>query len=199
MPADPWHSESGQTLVAESERDDLIPSIVSREQLNELELSGTASARIWAMSERVLRRDDHLTDRFLRELHYRMFHRVWRWAGRYRTTPRNLGWEVHRIAEGVRGALDDAQYWLAHGTYPPAEAAVRLHHRLVVVHPWSNGNGRHSRLLADIILAARNETALSWGGKSANLLKPGLIRKWYVASLQRADQGDYGDLLRFCR
>lgn len=189
----------GQTSIDENERRDLIPSVVSRAHLNRLELLNIHSARLWAMSPRVLRRDDLLTDGFARELHRRMFAKVWKWAGRYRTAERNLGWEAHRIPSGVRTALDDAAYWLEHQTYPPHEAAVRLHHRLVVVHPWPNGNGRHARLLADVIVAAQKERPLSWGGAQVEHIGPSATRQRYIHALRQADQENFAPLLEFCR
>jgi Fic-DOC domain mobile mystery protein B len=144
----------------------------------------------------VLRREDLLTDTFARELHRRMFNRVWRWAGKYRTADRNLGWEWPRIPEGMRILLDDARYWQTHATYPVPEIAVRLHYRIVVIHPWPNGNGRHARLLADILVAAHGAQPLTWGAQ-LEFTQPGLARSRYIAALQSADQGDHAPLLAF--
>jgi Fic-DOC domain mobile mystery protein B len=143
-----------------------------------------------------LRRSDLLTDAFARELHRRMFNQIWRWAGQYRTSDRVLGWEWARIPEGMRALLDDARYWEEHATYAPPEIAVRLHHRMVVIHPWPNGNGRHARLLADIFIAARGGAPLTWGA-SLDLDQPGLARTRYIAALQAADQNDYAPLIAF--
>ncbi|MEI6105875.1 MAG: mobile mystery protein B, partial [Opitutae bacterium] len=154
------------------------------------------AARLWAMRKTVLRRSDLLTDTFARELHRRMFNQIWRWAGKYRTSDRNLGWEWPRIPEGVRALLDDARFWDEHATYPVTEIAVRLHHRMVVIHPWPNGNGRHARLLADILVAARSSPALTWGAQ-LDLVQPGQARTQYIAALRAADQNDYQPLLAF--
>jgi Fic-DOC domain mobile mystery protein B len=143
-----------------------------------------------------LRRSDLLTDAFARELHRRMFNQIWRWAGQYRTSDRVLGWEWARIPEGMRALLDDARYWEEHATYALPEIAVRLHHRMVVIHPWPNGNGRHARLLADIFIAARGGAPLTWGA-SLDLDQPGLARTRYIAALQAADQNDYAPLIAF--
>ncbi len=124
-----------------------------------------------------------LTDGFARELHKRMFGKVWKWAGRYRTTERNLGWAPHLLTEGVHNALADARAWLEFGSYPLHEAAVRLHHRLVAVHPWPNGNGRHSRLMADILVASRGGEDLRWAA-SADLVTPGETRNRLYRSNQ---------------
>jgi Fic-DOC domain mobile mystery protein B len=198
MPDNLWRADVGQTPLDESEQRNLIPSVLSRAQLNEYELANNLSARDWAMSAPVAKRDDLLTDFFARELHRRMFSSVWHWAGLYRTSERNLGWEPHRIIEGVRIALDDAKHWLAVGTYSDSEAAVRLHYRLVVVHPWSNGNGRHSRLMADVLMVSRGHAELSWGGSRVDLIKAGTARQHYINALRQADKGAFGPLLEFC-
>jgi len=153
---------------------------------------------MWAMRRRILQRPDLLTDGFARELHKQMFNQVWRWAGRYRTTERNLGWEVPRLTEGVHHAFEDAQYWMQHSIYPLHEAAVRLHHRMVAIHPWPNGNGRHSRLIADILMASRGGEELTWGARS-DLVDVSEARRLYIEAVRRADAGDFAPLLAFAR
>lgn len=190
--------DDGATPLTPEEKLELIPSLATRAQLNEIERHNIHSARLWAMRPRVLARPDLLTDAFGRELHRRMFNEIWRWAGRYRTTEKNLGWDVHRIAEGVRNAFEDAQSQLQHTSYPLPEVAVRLHHRLVAIHPWPNGNGRHSRLVADLLVASRAGEPLTWGA-GANLVAAGEIRARYLAAVRAADQQDFTLLLEFAR
>lgn len=196
MSDDLWLDEPGQTPLTEEEKLQLRPSLSTRAQLNAAERLNIHAARLWAMRKTVLRRSDLLTDAFARELHRRMFNQIWRWAGKYRTSDRNLGWEWARIPEGMRVLLDDAGYWDEHATYPVTEIAVRLHHRMVVIHPWPNGNGRHARLLADLLIAARGGTALTWGA-GLDLVQPGQARAQYITALQAADQNDYRPLLAF--
>lgn len=196
MPDDLWLDEPGQTPLTEEEKLQLRPSLSTRAQLNAAERLNIHAARLWALRKAGLRRDDLLTDAFARELHRRMFNQIWRWAGKYRTSDRNLGWEWSRVPEGMRVLLDDARYWEEHATHPLPEIAVRLHHRMVVIHPWPNGNGRHARLLADILLAAHGGAALTWGA-SLDLAQPGLARTRYIAALKSADQNDYQPLLDF--
>lgn len=198
MNTDIFQEEAGNTELGAEERRDLIPSLTTRAELNEAERLNIHAARLWAMRRRVLERPDLLTDSFARELHKRMFHQVWRWAGRYRTTEKNLGWEVHRLTEGVRNAFDDAQAWTQYSTYPLHEAAVRLHHRLVAIHPWPNGNGRHSRLIADILVTSRDGEVLTWGAGS-DLIAAGGVRQRYIEAIRRADAGDFAPLLAFAR
>jgi Fic-DOC domain mobile mystery protein B len=195
---DIFAASEGNTELSEEERLELIPSLTTRAELNAIERLNINAARVWAMRPRALQRPDLLTDAFARELHRRMFNQVWRWAGRYRTTEKNLGWEVHRLTEGVRNAFDDAQYWMQHSTYPLHEAAVRLHHQLVAIHPWPNGNGRHSRLIADLLVVSRGGDELTWGAR-ADLMGAGEMRNRYITAIRAADAGDIVPLLNFAK
>lgn len=188
----------GATPITPEEAIDLRISVQSKAQLNALERENIIEARAWALGPRTLRRPDLLSEAFLRDLHRRMFRRIWRWAGRFRTTERNLGRPVHALAMEVRALLDDTRYWLEHGTFDVAESAVRFHHRLVVIHPWVNGNGRHARLMADLLVAARGGEALPWG-RGADLMAPSDVRTRYLEALREADDGDYRRLLAFAR
>jgi len=190
--------EEGQTPLTPEEILELKPSLTTRAQLNEIESLNINEARNWATRPATLKRADLVTDHFARELHSRMFTHLWRWAGRYRITDRTLGWEPYRITEGVRVLLDDARYWLENATYPVHEAVVRMHYQMVAVHPWSNGNGRHARLLADVIVASRDAAALTWGARQ-DLTNPGTARASYLGALRAADQGDFAPLIHFSR
>jgi Fic-DOC domain mobile mystery protein B len=196
--SDVLDAESGQTPLTPNEQLGLKLSILTRAQLNENERMNIDEARKWVMNRRVLRRAKMLGDDFVRELHRRMFIRVWKWAGLYRTSERNPGWEPSRITEGVHTALGDAQYQFTNGTYAPQETAIRLHYRMVVIHPWVNGNGRHARLLADAAMSAWGGAPLSWG-VNADLAEPGTARRIYVNALKEADAGNFEPLIAFCR
>jgi Fic-DOC domain mobile mystery protein B len=198
MPAQLASDRVGTNPVTEEERSRLLPSLSTRAQLDEVERLGVHAARVWAMRATVLARADLFSEGFVRELHRRMFGRIWRGAGQYRTTPRDPGWEAHRIPEGVRMYLDDAEGWLRFSTYPLHEAAVRLHHRLVSMHPWSNGNGRHARLMADIIVAAHGEKPLTWGSRPGAADR-GSARERYLDAIRSANAGDMGPLLGFAQ
>jgi Fic-DOC domain mobile mystery protein B len=198
MTTELFHSGDHDTELSAEERLGLIPSITTRAELNEAERMNINAARLWAMRPRSLQNPDLITDAFARELHRRMFNQVWSWAGRFRTSERNLGWEAFRLNEGVRNAFDDARVWLDHATYPLHEVAVRLHHRLVAIHPWPNGNGRHARLMADVLVASRGGEALTWGA-GADLVPKGEIRDRYIAAIHRADNGDIKALLEFAQ
>ncbi|MFN5127587.1 MAG: mobile mystery protein B [Sphingomonadaceae bacterium] len=131
------HDDDANTPLDAEEHQQLIPSYITlRRELNEAEQINIAHAAKWLSS----RRGDLLDEGFLRELHRRMFGQVWRWAGKYRETPRNIGVDANRIRMDIAQAIDDARFWAANATYAPDEIAVRYAHRLVAIHPFPNGN-----------------------------------------------------------
>lgn len=187
--------DEANTPLEEEEREQLIPTyITSRAELNEAEQVNITYANRWLRRARSV---DVLDDAFLRDLHKRMFGDVWKWAGAYRKTPRNIGIEAYRIPMEVRTLVDDVRYWVANSTYPPDEIAIRFSHRLVSIHPFPNGNGRHSRLVADLLIMKLGQPRFTWG--RTNLVDAGATRRVYVAALQAADRGDIGKLLEFAR
>jgi Fic-DOC domain mobile mystery protein B len=182
------------TPLTGEERRELIPAhIAFRSELNEAEQENIARAQDWALG----RRRDLLTEKFITDLHRRMLGDVWRWAGEFRTSERNLGIPHHEIPVAVRQLLDDTRFWIEHETYAPNELAVRFHHRLVHIHPFPNGNGRHARLMADLLMMSLGRERFSWG--SANLLDAGSMRRRYIEALQAADNHNVDPLLRFAR
>lgn len=186
--------EANTPLEAE-EREQLIPTyITTRAELNEAEQVNITRASLWL---RRARNVDVLDDAFLRDLHKRMFGEVWKWAGQYRKTPRNIGIDAYRIPMAVRELVQDARYWVDNGTFPPDEIAIRFSHRLVSIHPFPNGNGRHSRLVADLLAMELGQPRFTWG--RANLVDPGETRRAYVAALRAADGGEIEPLLAFAR
>ncbi len=187
----------GSTPLSPEEEDDLIPALATKEELNEWERQNIVGANRWALSPRNLSRRDPMDEAYLRELHRRMFDETWKWAGRYRTTEKTIGIAHYRIREEIAILLGDARYWLAHGTYETDELAVRFHHRLVWIHPFANGNGRHARLMADVIAIRQGRPAFSWG--SAEIERASDFRKTYIEALQAADRGEIEPLRRFAR
>lgn len=186
--------DDAATPLTPEEREGLIPSYITlRRELNEGEQINIADADRWAFS----RKRDVLDEPFLRTLHKRMFGKVWRWAGQYRTTARNIGIDAYRIASELVQMLGDVRYWIEHGTYGPDEIAVRFHHRLVLIHPFPNGNGRHARLAADLLIVQLGASRFTWG--RLNLVEPAETRKAYVAALRAADGHDITLLLAFAR
>lgn len=187
--------DEANTPLEEDEREQLIPTyITTRAELNEAEQVNITQADRWLKRARNV---DVLDDAVLRELHKRMFGEVWKWAGKYRKTPRNIGIDAYRIPTEVRALIDDTRYWIAHETYPPDEIAIRFSHRLVSIHPFPNGNGRHSRIVADLLVMILGQPRFSWG--SANLVDAGATRKAYIAALRAADEEEITPLLEFAR
>lgn len=186
--------DEANTPLTTEERAQLIPSYITlRHELNEAEQINIGEATRWAAA----RRRGVLDRNFLNELHRRMFRDVWRWAGRYRTTARNIGVEAYRIPMDVQQAIDDARFWVEHATYPSDEIAVRFSHRLVAIHPFPNGNGRFSRLVGDLLANQLGQPAFTWG--RVNLVDAGETRALYVEALRAADKHDIGPLLSFAR
>ena len=186
---------AGATPLDRDEAAGLIPShITTQAQLNEWEQANVLKGQQWASSRR---NDDIFTEDFCRKLHKHMFGKTWTWAGTFRTAEKNLGVDPLQIGVQLRLLLDDARYWFKHDTYSVAEAAVRFHHRLVAIHPFPNGNGRHARMMADVIVARHKGKYLTWG--RADLVSAGEARQRYIAALQHADAHDMGPLLEFAR
>ena len=189
--------ESGNTSLSPEEQDDLIPDLSTREELNEWERQNIIEAYAWVFERRNLRRNDPLTEPYVRRLHRRMFDQTWKWAGAYRSTEKNIGIAHYQIREALAALLGDARYWLEHQTYLADEAAVRFHHRLVWIHPFANGNGRHARVMADILVQRRGRPAFTWGG--ASVVRASEFRSRYIQALRAADAGDLRPILKFAR
>ena len=142
--------------------------------------------------------NDILTHKFMKTLHRRMFGNVWKWAGEFRQSDKNIGSPWWRVPEDLSNLCGDVRVWLENKTFSPDETAVRFHHRLVLIHPFPNGNGRHGRLMADILIEeVLGGHRFSWGG--ANLTGKSDSRERYVRALRAADELDYGPLLVFAR
>ncbi len=187
-------TEDGQTPLDPDEAEGLIPAwIATRGDLNVAEEENIREGQAW-MHRTVVRRDV-LTQEFLRELHKRLFGKVWRWAGSYRTSEKNIGVAPSAIATELKKLFDDARVWDELGTYALDERAARLHHRLTWIHPFANGNGRGARVFADAYLTKNSGDEFTWGAH----LPPVEQRSGYLAALRAADAKDYAPLLAFLR
>jgi Fic-DOC domain mobile mystery protein B len=169
--------------------------VTTRGQLDHLEQANIQNGLRWL--ERRRNKGDVLHEGFVRELHEQLFGDVWSWAGTFRTTEKNIGIDPRHISVQLRVLLGDMSYWIENHTYDPAEMAVRLHHRLVYIHLFPNGNGRHARIMADVVLTDLLKTQpLNWDG-GQNLQAMSERRRTYIQALQQADRGDYRSLLEF--
>ena len=193
---DLFRSHLGDTPLADDEKQGLIPSLATQRELNEFEFANIMSGRDWALSPRRLARTEVLNASYLLELHRRMFGATWRWAGRFRTTEKTIGVGIPRIASDLAGMLGDVRYWIDQQIYPPDEIALRFHHRLVLIHPFPNGNGRHARLVADLVARKLERPPFTWGAGTG---EPATMRQAYLSALRQADQQDYAALFQFAR
>ncbi len=195
---DLFDEPEGATPLEPGERQGLRQTwITNRHDLNEAERENILKGAAWARRRRGVAAVDLLDEKQVRALHKRMFGDVWSWAGAYRKTERNIGVEPYRIPIEMAAMLADVRYWVEYGTFPADEIAIRLHHRLTQIHPFSNGNGRHARLMADLLIERLGGKPFSWGG--GGLADAGELRARYVAALQAADGYDIGPLLVFAR
>ncbi|HEX6848130.1 MAG TPA: mobile mystery protein B [Chitinophagaceae bacterium] len=190
--------EDGQTPLDEDEKEGLlIKTISNRGELDEMEQLNIEAALEWTL-RRKFNQEDILTEAFINGLHKRMYKNVWRWAGEFRKSNKNIGVDKYQISLELRQLLDDCRFWINNKIYSEEEIAVRFKHRIVSIHCYSNGNGRHSRLIADVIIShIFNKNVFSWGVH--NLVKEGEARTKYLQALKAADSGNFELLLAFAR
>jgi Fic-DOC domain mobile mystery protein B len=184
----------GATPLDADELASLIPGhLTTQAELNEWEQLNIVEGDKWA---RKLRKE-FLTESFLRQLHKQMFGETWRWAGDFRKSDKNIGVDWLHIGVELKKLLDDVRYQVEHGIFSADEIAVRFHHRLVSIHPFPNGNGRHARMMADLLVERLGKPRFSWGSRS--LVDANDTRQQYIVSLQAADVRDIAPLLAFAR
>ena len=189
---------NGQTPLNEDEKDGLlIPAIAIRSELDEFEQQNIEEAIQWVLT-RSLRPETIFSEKFILNLHKRMYGNVWAWAGKFRKIDKNLGIDKFKIPIALKILLEDATYWVENSTYTPDEIAIRFKHRLVSIHCFANGNGRHSRLMADLIVdKIFKKPMFSWG--TNNLVKQNDSRTNYIKAVKEADSNNYLPLLAFAR
>lgn len=192
--ADLLPDSDGHTALDEDDRLGLRPTyIATRGDLFEAEQRNIVKARL----RRPPSAQELLDDWYLRRLHRAMFGDVWEWAGQYRQRETNIGVDPGQIAADVRKLVGDVRAWIEYGTYPPDEIAVRFHHGLVAIHPFRNGNGRHSRIAADYLIVALDGARFGWGGQLTTGTDE--LRATYLQALRQADDGDFDVLIAFAR
>jgi Fic-DOC domain mobile mystery protein B len=184
----------GQTELSEEDRLGLIPSyIATRGELFDAEQRNIVEALLRPPPSIAL----VLDDKYLRDLHKAMFGAVWTWAGEYRQRETNIGIDPVRVSTEVRTLVDDARAWVEYGSYERDELCVRFHHRLVHIHPFVNGNGRHGRVAADYLVASLGGDRFTWGAGSE--VSTDELRTAYRRALEVADQGEVAELVGFAR
>ncbi len=182
--------DASTPLTVEEMEDLKLSYITNREELNEAEQRNITKAFQWSERSRL----EILSESFLKALHKKMFDDVWKWAGKYRKTARNIGVDAYRIPMDVNALVDDVTFWIKNNTYGPIEIGARFHHKLVYIHPFPNGNGRCSRLITDLLMKKAFNMTFSWG---RNYTDPYERRSSYVKALRKADNHDFEDLLKF--
>ena len=192
---DPFNTQDdAATPLDEDEKSDLVLSyITTRRELNEAEQAHIVDAEQWAFT----RKRNVLDARFLDALHKRMLAGVWRWAGTHRRSAKTVGIDAYQIPTEMQRMFDDTRYWIDNGTYEHDEIGARFHHRLVWIHPYPNGNGRHARLATDLLLVSLGQQRFTWGRLSQQDANE--TRQRYVHALREADKHDFAPLLRFVR
>ncbi len=185
----------GSTSLGPDEMEGLrYKHVTTRGELDQLEQANIVEGMNWLKKQK---QPDVLTEGFARELHKRLFGKVWKWAGSFRRTEKNIGVDPIQIAIQLRQLLDDARFWIENTTYPPKQLAARFHHKLVYIHPFPNGNGRHARIMADALLTKlMGAPAIDWAG-GFKLEGMNERRDQYIAALRAADGHDYSSLFAF--
>jgi len=188
----------GQTPLEEDEKEGLlIKSITTRQELDEFEQYNIEKAIEWTLGKK-WKSEYIFSEVFVKELHRRMFGEVWTWAGEFRKTNKNIGVDKHQIGVSLRQLIDDSLFWIEHHTYSDDEIAIRFKHAIVKIHCFANGNGRHSRLMADIIIShVFGKQIFSWNSK--NLNRKGDARTAYLSAIKAGDNGDINPLVEFAR
>ncbi len=191
------YTEAQTTLDDDEKEGILIKTISTRFELDEFEQQNIEKAIEWSM-RKTFTIDEIITERFVKELHKKMFDRTWKWAGQYRKTNKNIGVDKFRIEVELRALLNDCKYWIDNEIFNHDEIAIRFKHRMVNIHPFPNGNGRHSRLIADILIEHGFKSQIfSWGGNV--LVNKSNSRTKYLKALFAADLGDFSALIQFAR
>ena len=188
----------GQTPLDEDEKEGLkIKTITTQKELDEFEQLNIEKAVEWTIHAN-LKPEKILTEKFIKDLHKKMYNDVWKWAGEFRKSDKNIGIKWPQIGIELKSLLDDSKYWINSETYPPEEIAIRFKHRIVAIHCFPNGNGRHSRMMADIIMESIfGKDVFSW--HKSNMVKADETRKNYIIALKEADKGNINPLIEFAK
>ncbi|MCB0343006.1 MAG: mobile mystery protein B [Pseudobdellovibrionaceae bacterium] len=187
----------GSTPLDPNEIIGLIPDYITTQgELNSLEKENISKAIKWSEGRN---HKNLLESSFIFNLHKRMLSDVWRWAGIQRTSDKSIGVDWRHIPSQMKLLLDDTKYWIENDTYLWKEIAARFHHRLLQIQAFPNGNGRHARLMTEILLQQYDQPTPTWG-----IHKPedtidveGTIRDEYIRSLQEADNKFFNRLIKF--
>jgi len=174
----------------------VLTHITTQGDLNAWEQANILQGDRWARRQK---KRDLLDEGFVRELHKKMFDQTWQWAGTFRKSNKNIGVDWPQISMKLRDLLDNTRYQIEHQVFDPDEIVVRFHHQLVWIHAFPNGNGRHARLMADILTMRLGLPRMTWGGGTVALTSVGAVRETYLTALRAADRGQLENLIEFAR
>ncbi len=190
-----FHYAPGATPLDPDEAAGLVPThITTQGDLNAWEQANILQGDRWARRQK---HRDLLDEGFVREFHKKMFDQTWQWAGTFRKSNKNIGVDWPQISLKLRDLLDNTRYQIEHQVFDPDEIVVRFHHQLVWIHAFPNGNGRHARLMADILTVRLGLPRMTWGGGTVALTSVGAVREAYLTALRAADRGHFESLIQF--
>lgn len=190
-----FHYPAGATPLDPNELEGLIADYVStQDELNEVEKNNILEASNWAMKSK---KRDPLDPSFIYQLHKKMFDRVWRWAGKQRTSEKNIGVPWVQISSRLAHLIANVKHWIENEVYNFDEIGARFHHGIVLIHIFPNGNGRHARLITDVLMNVNGCELFSWG--SGSLANEGELRTRYIEALRQADKQSFQPLIKFVR
>jgi Fic-DOC domain mobile mystery protein B len=192
-----FHYAPGATPIDPDEAAGLVPThITTQGDLNAWEQINIAQGDRWAARQK---KRDLLEEGFIRGLHRHMFDKTWQWAGTFRKSDKNIGVDWTQVAVKLSNLLENTKYQIDNQVFDAYEIAVRFHHQLVWIHAFPNGNGRHARLMADLLALRLGSQRLTWGGGETFIASAGVLRDRYLVALRAADQGQFEDLIAFAR
>ena len=191
---DIFKAQDGATTLEPDEKEGLKFALSTRAELNELEQANIEAGLRWLARQK---KPLVLSEAFIRQLHVKLFADVWKWAGQFRTSDKNIGVHWPTISVELRKLLDDTSYWINNETYPPLEIAIRFHHRLVQIHLFPNGNGRHARIMAEELFekTLKQTQKIKWYNEEQGI--DNKRREQYLVALRAAGKRDYTLLLEF--
>jgi len=187
-----FNDRQGQTVLSPVEKKGLkLTHISNMKELDEAEQMNINEGLLWLQGQKS---EDYISEDFFQKLHLKLFGKVWRWAGVYRHTNKNIGIDYWKVPREMNGFVENANYWLKNKSYPDwPEFLAHFHHKLVFIHPFPNGNGRFSRIVTNHLCKMNQHEAPTWQAH----LEPKVRRGHYIKSLREADDKQYSKLIDF--
>jgi Fic-DOC domain mobile mystery protein B len=164
-------------------------------ELDELEDENIQRGLEWLNHQKT---KDYLSIEFLCKLHEKLFGEVWKWAGKFRTVEVNISkYRHHDVRPQLHNFFEDIKLWISGGKMSWDEISAEMHHRLVTIHPFPNGNGRTTRIFTEYVQKRNQQQVTSWG--STRKIDQKKRRDDYIKALRLADIGDFRALIDFMK